>query len=263
MKVGSFDLVAILDGSTRLPLVDVVTRDDALAWDCPEQPVGIDGTIAADIGAYLLRSDAHLILFDAGAGPASKHNPGGGLLPENLRRYGVVFDDVTDVVFTHLHYDHVGWATQQGKPAFANATYHVHAADWEYFVKGEQALPAAIRKLSPLEKQLEIFDTDGELLPGVWARHSPGHSPGSTAFLVENDSVRTWLLGDVAHVILELTDPAWRCLYDIDPIVGQRSRNRLMAEASERKDVVAAAHFPGLCFGRLALDAGRRTYRLL
>jgi glyoxylase-like metal-dependent hydrolase (beta-lactamase superfamily II) len=90
----------------------------------------------------------------------------------------------TDVVFTHLHFDHVEWATQQGDVVFPHATYRVHAADWQHFRADPNAAPGAVRKLSPLESRLETFDSDVELAPGLIARPAPGHTPGSTIFVI-------------------------------------------------------------------------------
>ena len=85
---------------------------------------------------------------------------------------------VTDVIFTHLHFDHVGWATAKGEVVFRHATYRVHEADWAYFVDSPGALPGAVRKLSPVKPQLETFSSECTLpAPGVDATPAPGHAP--------------------------------------------------------------------------------------
>jgi len=95
--------------------------------------------------------------------------PGGGFL-DSLRAHGVAPEDVTDVVFTHLHFDHVGWSSRKGRRVFPNATYRAHAADWAHFVTDGRRRaapdPGAVRKLAPVEPQLELFDADGPLAPG-------------------------------------------------------------------------------------------------
>jgi len=211
-------------------------------------------------GGYLIRTAGRTVLVDAGIGTASTDHWSGGRLPDSLRQLGVEFGDVTDVVFTHLHFDHVGWATQQGKVMFANATYRVHADDWKHFVTSPSAVPGAVRKLSPLEPQLETFSSEDEIIPGVLARPAPGHTPGSTVFLVADGRERALLMGDVVHAVAELTDPEWHGLYDLDPKAARLVRDRLVNEAAGAGDLIAAAHFPGLGFGRLVISAGRRSF---
>lgn len=263
MKVGALEVTPVLDGSGREDLGDVVAREDGADWDCPAQPLGDDGRLTLDFGGFLLRTAGRTVLIDAGIGTINNERWSGGGLPGNLRRLGIEFGDVTDVVFTHLHFDHVGWATQTGQAMFPNATYRVHAADWEQFVTGPNAVPGAVRKLAPIEPQLETFDAETELAPGLIARPAPGHTPGTTIFVIADRGERALLLGDVAHAVAELTDPEWHGLYDLDPAAARIVRDQIASEAAENGDAIAAAHFPGLRFGRLVTAAGRREYRYI
>ena len=166
MHVGRLEVVPVLDGTSMEPLDEIVSHAGDGEWDCSEQPLDAEGRLAMDIGGFLVRTGDRTILIDAGVGTINDGRRQGGGLPDSLARHGVEFGDVTDVVFTHLHFDHVGWATQQGKVMFPHATYRVHQADWEYFVLSPDAHPGAIRKLTPLEGQLETFDSEVELAPG-------------------------------------------------------------------------------------------------
>ena len=165
--------------------------------------------------------------------------------------------DVTDVVLTHLHFDHVGWATQKGDVVFGNATYRCDGRDWEHFVGPD---PGATRKLTPLEGQLTLFDGDGPLLPGVDIFSAPGHTPGSTVVVVSSGPERAVLLGDVVHCPVELVDREWDGMGDVDPSLAKRTRNAWAAELEGADVSIAAAHFPGLQFGRLLLGEGKRQW---
>jgi len=57
----------------------------------------------------------------------------GGAMLNNLAALGVQPEQVTDVIFTHLHFDHVGWASADGVRVFPNAVYRCDARDWEHF----------------------------------------------------------------------------------------------------------------------------------
>ncbi|AEW99715.1 MBL fold metallo-hydrolase [Streptantibioticus cattleyicolor] len=183
----------------------------------------------------------------------------GGALPASLRAHGIEPGDVTDVVFTHLHFDHIGWATDRGEVVFPNATYRAHRADWEHFVTGPSADPHAVDKLTPLGSRLYLFDTDFTVAPGLDALHVPGHTPGSTTYVVSSGGRRALLLGDVVHSVVQLSERDWQVIWDVDPAAASAVRNRLADEAADTDDLLVASHFPGMRFGRVVtLDGSRR-----
>jgi glyoxylase-like metal-dependent hydrolase (beta-lactamase superfamily II) len=262
VKVGALEIVPVLDGTARLPRDMAVRHVRGSAWDCPHQPLDEQGRIAMDIGSFLLRTGGRTILVDLGAGNGFIHEAfdTGGLVA-NLARLGVAPEDVTDVVFTHMHVDHVGWSTTRGETTFPRATYRVHAADWAYFMTGPAAEPTMLEALSPIEAQLETFDEEVDLAPGLRARPAPGHTPGSTVFVVSHGGERALLLGDVVHTVNELTDPEWEGMFDVDRTAANALRARLADELAETGDLFAPAHLPGLSFGRLVTADGLREFR--
>src|SRR5262249_47648687 len=88
-----------------------------------------------------------------------------------------------------------------------------------------------------------------------------GHTPGSTIIVLSSGTARAMLIGDVVHCPVELIDDEWAGLADVDPAMAQRARASLAAEVEGTDVPVAAAHFPGLQFGRLLVGNGRRTWR--
>ncbi|HYZ55362.1 MAG TPA: MBL fold metallo-hydrolase [Streptosporangiaceae bacterium] len=264
MKIGALTIEPVYDGDGREPAREVLFRPgDADPWACHEDELDERGNLKLTLGGFLLRTAERVVLIDAGVGTISNDKYRGGQFLESLRMFGVSPEDVTDVVFTHLHFDHVGWATKKGQIVFPNATYRVHAADWEHFVARPEAEPGAVRKLSPLTGQLETFDRDTTIAPGLDTRHVPGHTPGSTIFVVSSEGERALLLGDVAHSTIELTDPTWEAVFDEDRAAARRVRERLIGEVNDRPDLIAAAHFPGLRFGRLVTVSGERRFQFI
>jgi len=117
-----------------------------------------------------------------------------------------------------------------------------------------------VRKLTPLLHQLETFDADGVLAPGLSARHTPGHTPGSTVYVVADGEQRALLLGDVVHSVVELHERDWEAVFDVDPAAARAVRNTIADEVADSTDLVVGAHFPGLRFGRVVTVAGDRTF---
>jgi glyoxylase-like metal-dependent hydrolase (beta-lactamase superfamily II) len=133
--------------------------------------------------------------------------------------------------------------------------------DWEHFVTAPDAQPGAVRKLEPLADRLEPFSGDETVLPGIDVRGAPGHTPGSTIVVVSSGTERAVLVGDVVHCPIELTESDWEALADVDPQLAQRTRIALAREFEGTDVAIAAAHFPGLRFGRILPGAGQPLWR--
>jgi glyoxylase-like metal-dependent hydrolase (beta-lactamase superfamily II) len=258
MKVGALEILPVLDGSARMPATAAYSAQAGLGgteedWAPHRQLMDADGRLELALGGFLIRVSERVVLIDAGVGRINDGTFTGGQLIDNLATYGVTPADVTDVIFTHLHFDHVGWATQQGAIVFDNATYRCDERDWTHFVGPD---PKATKKLSPIEDRLETWSTDGTILPGLDAMVAPGHTPGSTIVVVSSGLDRALLLGDVVHCPVELLDDEWAGLGDVDPDLARRTRIALARELEGTDTPVAAAHFEGLQFGRLLRGQG-------
>lgn len=267
MQVGSLIVEPILDGVARLPATDAyravagsgVKGSDEQDWAPHRGLLDDDGMLELALGGFLVRSGDRVVVVDTGVGELERGVFSGGRFIANLVAHGVGPDDVTDVVLTHLHFDHVGWTTRHGEIVFPNATYRCDVSDWTHFVGPD---PGATRKLRPIENRLEPWHSSGPLLPGLDAMAAPGHTPGSTIVVLSSGTERAMLLGDVVHCPVELLDEEWAGIGDVDPALALRTRRALIAELEGSRTPVTAAHFPGLRFGRLLGASGRRSWVL-
>lgn len=111
--------------------------------------------------------------------------------------------------------------------------------------------------MSPLTGRLEQWDRG--TATGVNVEHAPRHTPGSSIVLISSSSARALLLGDVVHCPMELTDPEWALMQDVDAVAAGKTRPELSARIEDGATMVTAGHFPGLSFGRvLRNEYGRR-----
>jgi glyoxylase-like metal-dependent hydrolase (beta-lactamase superfamily II) len=202
-----------------------------------------------EMGGFLVRSGDHLALVDTGIGPHADpvHT---GMFMDNLAALGVAPSEITDVVLTHLHRDHLGWATDGERRLIENATYRCHEADRE-FVMGSTPYDdsllisfmggqPSVDLLPPVEERLEMWSGDGTILPGLDVRSAPGPTPGSTVIVVSSGTERAMLLGDVVHRPAELLSDNWEAIADVDPQLALRSREALAREL-EGSDIPASA----------------------
>ena len=294
---------------SQLPASKALPDPDGEAWRAQHGIFRPDGLIESTIGGFLVRTGDRLVLVDAGAGPAvpggftppqvdleddedpfvavflSQGAPreligavaehfattqmDRGHLPTSLAAAGVAPTDVTDVVLTHLHFDHIGWVTDQGRAWFPNATVHCAAADLDHFLGDPDEertvslvfdTPMASERLGPVLDRIETWEADLTLLPGVDVRLAPGHTPGSSVVVLADGDERAMLLGDMVHCPLELMDDEFDLLVDMDPGLARQVRESYARELEGSDIPVAAAHFPGLRFGRLLPGVGIRQW---
>jgi len=250
VRLGDLEVVPVLDGTMDVPVDVMLNRVPHPEW------LTADGLLPVQMGAYLVRSGDRRILVDAGFGQ--------GTLLESLAAQGIQPSDVTDVVLTHLHFDHIGWVSDGEVATFPRATYRCDRRDWQHFVVEEHeeymrdVVGAMTPKdrLGPVTAQLELYDGDTSLAPGVDLRGAPGHTPGSTVVVLSSGEERAMLLGDVAHCPAELQTDDWEMLADVDPRAAARTREALARELEGTRTLVGAAHFPGLRMGRLLTGRG-------
>jgi glyoxylase-like metal-dependent hydrolase (beta-lactamase superfamily II) len=262
VKVGEFTVVPVVDGCFPMKPTELFldTNDDQ--WVPHRDLLDDDGKLRFTTGGFLIRRRDRVALVDLGVGPAPADVAGydGGRFMRSLAAMGVDVAEVTDVILTHLHYDHVGWATSEGAPTFPQATYRCHQADWDHFVIQNPGLEKDL--IYGAADRFEMWTGDESILPGVDGRWAPGHTPGSTVVVLSSGSDRAILLGDVVHCAVELVDDEWDGIYDVDPELAKRTRLALVQEIEGDRIPVAAAHFPDLQFGRLLPAQGRRLWSI-
>jgi glyoxylase-like metal-dependent hydrolase (beta-lactamase superfamily II) len=265
MRVGALRILAVHDGIAELPVADLLRftggREDP--WAPHRRFVRPDNVLELALGGFLVRTGPtgeRVVLIDTGAGRIHNDRYRGGGLLDSLAAEGVEPADVTDVVLTHLHFDHVGWTTQQGAVVFPNATYRCHTADWDHFVDGPAPEAGSVRKLAPLRDRLEPFEDGATVAPGITVRHAPGHTPGSAVVVIADGDERAILLGDVVHCPVELMEDDWEAIVDVDPRLAARTRAALAREFEGTDVPLAGAHFPELRFGRLLAGTGPRSW---
>ena len=188
--------------------------------------------------------------------PGATPQPG---LLEQLATQGIAAEDVTHVVITHTHFDHINGATieQEGhlKPRFPHARYYLGHADWES--NQEKLLkPDSLfsRTMGALEKQgvLELIETETKIGPGVTIIPAPGESPGHQIVRIHSGGQTLYCIGDLYHHPIEVDHPDW--MQDgIDVEANLRSRAAFVPRALDENALLIATHIPGI--GRLRRSA--------
>lgn len=232
-----------------------------------------NGQFLTTIGAFLIEIGERRIAVDTGIGPESYDFPGfgqfsGGQYLDSLKKTGTAPEEVTDVVFTHLHLDHCGWTTIEvnGKQRllFPNARYFVTAAEWEFWYGGDNPAgphPETVQK--PLQGRLQMIDDGDSIAPGLTVIGTPGHTPGHVSVRIESGEQRLFLTGDILFGPMQLEQPDWSIVFDTDPELARQSREALYPELVKPNTISAVNHFADAVFGLIKQEGDRLRWEPL
>ena len=222
----------------------------------------------------LARDGEHVVLIDTGYG--GKNPPmdrkaygmeGGNPILESLARFDIRPEDVGFVLFTHLHFDHAGGATIRNEnrelvPTFPEARYMAYSKEWEDAVSKTPELLAAYPQynLEPLALagKVDLFDRDAELLPGLRALRTGGHTRGHTAFLIESKdgSEGALFIGDICPTRAHMKT-LWNMSYDTFLLETRRKKRKLLEMAAQRQWWVFLPHDPFVYACRIETHPGK------
>lgn len=254
MQLGGVSVDAVSDG---VFVVHPTYFGAGIAEDARPEVFGRGGFAWLPIGCFLLRTGDRTVLVDAGLGPDQDELPQGmrlvgGQLFVGLGALGVAAADITDVVITHFHTDHVGWLFDlAAEPVFPNAKIWYGAADWDYFVNGPGDIRPHIRDgfLSNVDRQHPLTH-DATVAPGISAVLAPGHTPGHLCVSIASGNERLLLLGDAITCPIQWAEPTWHSYGDVDPTTAHQTRQSLWHQMKTTPGV--GAHFPDLTAGRVS-----------
>ncbi len=260
--VGDYELTVLSDGALTLPLDFLypdVPRDalDAIL-NASGQPTDM---LRPDCNVTLLRSADRVVLFDVGAG--GNFMPTAGRLPQSLADAGVDPAEVTDVIFTHAHPDHLwGLLDEFDEILFADAAFHINQTEWDYWrADGTlEAMPeerksfvvGAQSRLAALEDRITFFKAGDEVVSGVEAVDTAGHTPGHTSFAVHGGASPLMILGDaISNFAISFEKPDWPTGSDHDPVTGAAARVKLLDRLVTDGMEIVGYHLPHPATGRV------------
>ena len=266
MMLGDFEVTALSDGTVGLPVSKLLTHttpakvQQALAKSYLKEP------LETSVNGYLVNTGSKLVLIDAGAGKL--FGPTLGSLVASLKAAGYQPEQVDEIYITHMHADHVGGLMDGDRLAFPNAIVRADQHDADYWLNqaNMDKAPAemkdffkgAMASLNPYiaAGKFKSFDGDTELVPGVKALASRGHTAGHSTYVVQSKGEKLVLWGDLLHVAaVQFADPSVTIEFDTDPKAALAQRRKAFADAAKNGHWVAGAHlsFPGI--GHLRSDA--------
>ncbi len=267
--IGAFEVTVLLDGAIALdgphPIFGEDQPPEAVAELCERNFLPTD-RMAISFAPVLVNTGSQLLLFDSG-NPAARREAGAARLVEALGAAGYTPDQVDLVVLTHYHPDHIGGLMTGGAPTWPNATYVSSAAEYDFWsaeerlsgpTEGTAKLVQA--NVVPLREKLRFVKDDEEVVPGIRAVDTAGHTPGHMAFHLESEGRRLLIWGDVAnHFVVSVQRPDWHVRFDMDKEKAAATRRRVFDMLAAERIPVTGYHMPFPNVGYI--DRGGDGYR--
>jgi glyoxylase-like metal-dependent hydrolase (beta-lactamase superfamily II) len=275
-KVGSYEITVVTDGRSVAPLADnyvVNAPKDAVNSVLETGHLPRDTNITA-FTPVVVNTGSKLVVIDTGVGLGAYQQSKGavGQYHTNLAAAGIDTKAVDTVIISHLHADHInGLLGPDNKLAFPNAEVMVPAADWKFWTDDANAgrvpeiakgqFPNIKRVFGALDNKITQYEAGKELVPGVTAIATPGHTPGHMSHVVASGTGKVLIQADVTAGIasLFLRNPGWHLVWDTDKPLAEQTRRKVYDMATTDKMVVQGFHFPFPGVGYIEKDgAGYR-----
>ena len=226
------------------------------------------------VNAFLVFSGDHIVLIETGSGDYL--GPAAGKLLASLAVTGVAPAEIDTILLTHMHPDHSAGLTDMttGQAHYPNAELVVHENEPRHWFddaamargtdrEKKLMFQQAREQTMPYRKRMRTF-SKGEVVPGITALPSHGHTPGHTSYLLQSGGESLLIWGDVVHFPeVQFQRPDVSMVVDVDPEAAAVSRRRMMDMAASDRLLVTGMHlhFPG--FGHVEKAAGHNGFRFI
>jgi glyoxylase-like metal-dependent hydrolase (beta-lactamase superfamily II) len=265
LKFGDLDIFIVSDGLFRLDggaMFGVVPR---VLWERTDPP-DEKNRILMGLNCLLVIRDDERILIDTGIGDKFDEKFGSMFdihrektLLYQLADFNVQPADITHVIMSHLHFDHIGWNTRRNAageivPTFPNAIYFAQRGEYEVANNPDDRSRASYLKWNweALEKsgQLQLLNGTCEVLPGIESFLAPGHTLYHTIVKIKSAGKTAAFLADLVPTTSHLKTP-YVMGYDLYPKLTMETKPKILQQAFEEKWLLIFEHAPRIKAGSL------------
>jgi len=261
-KVGSTEITVVTDGANRFAIPDTFVANASKDQINAELAKAFmpPGFFVGPYNPVVVNTGAKLALIDTGTGEGTFASSKGatGQFMRNLAASGIDAGAIDTVIISHYHGDHInGLLKADGTLAFPNAEILVPEPEHAYWMSdsemGRAGTPRIkgvfdnVRKVMKPDvlKRVRTYAWDKEVIGGITAVGTPGHSPGHTSLVVASGNSKVFVQGDVTHApYLFVRNPGWHPFYDHDPVLAEATRRKTYDMLVAEKMLVQGFHYP-------------------
>lgn len=276
-KLGDYEITVLSDGHRLVPnpqsIFGTNTSQEEVETLLQENYLPVD-QMQFTFAPTLINTGNELILFDTGNGEGGREG-GVGQTLANLQASGYTPDQVTHVVITHMHPDHIGGMMEGEAPAYPNAAYVTGQAEYDFWSSDDRMGTPAERvysmvkaKVSPFAEKMTFIGDGDTVASGITGMNAFGHTPGHMIFTVESGGRTMVITADTAnHFVLSLQKPEWEVSFDADKAAAAASRKKVFDMIATDRLPFIGYHMPFPSVGYVEqMDGGYRfipeTYQL-
>ncbi len=210
--------------------------------------------ITLSVDGLVVRTKGHIVLIDTGTGAKN-----GGVLLQSLTKAGIKASDVTDILITHAHGDHIGGLLgADGALAFPKATIRMSAIEWTS-LQDQTDMADLVKTITP---KVVTFVPGNSVVPGIMAVEIKGHTPGHVGYEIRSGKARLLDIGDAAHSsVVSLVKPDWTMSFDSDAAAAKASRRGLLTQLAKSGEPIFSPHFPFPGVGRIVSAGDHFTFK--
>ena len=249
MKIGKYDLYSVetsefgLDGGAMFGIIPKPV------WE-KKVPADELNRVNMVTRSLLLVSDEKKILIDTGNGTKWEEkykqiydiNTDQYNIEKSLGKYGFSSEQITDVICTHMHFDHIGGNTKiksgEVVPTFPNAKYWISEENWKLANHPSQKDAGSFIehdwKVLAENQMIEIIDGREPFIEGIETFVTNGHTPGLLHPIVSDGSNKLFYGADIFPMVAHIPIP-WVMAYDVQPVVTMKEKQKLL-QKMERED---------------------------
>lgn len=256
-KLGDFNLISISDGTLTVPAAVFAANASPEQLQEVLKQSFLSSTLTADCNILLVDTGRQKVLIDTGSG--GLNGATAGKLVENLQQAQIQPSDITAIVLTHAHGDHIGGLRGTNGTTFPNARYFINKREWDFWTSDRPDLPnfrgpaemkqqmlnLAKTQLSTIRERVTTIQPNQEFLPGIQAMPAYGHTPGHIAVRIASGDVALVHVADTVHInSINLWHPSWTPIFDGDQALAAQTRQAVLAKIAADRTLMFAYHFP-------------------